>query len=837
MSIGDAMFGRCREVLFAALVLVLPGMTATASAQDVEWTNLVNVSVDGTILQKTGGCDGCDDAGAQSQQQINSPGGYVEFAIGEANTFWIGGLSNGNGGPSYTGIDYAFRFNGAGGADVLQNGQYRGGDTAYAAGDIFRISVAYGRVQFWRNGTLLYTSRTAPTYPLVLDVALGTVGASLYNATISDDLVGDPPPPPPPLTTSNITWIDQVHVTVGDRVLQKTDGCGGCDDAGARSQEEIESGDGYIEFTVGEINTFWVAGLSHGNTDTSYGDIDFAFRFNGAGIADVLENGVYQGGDTLYTVGDVFRIQVIGGQVYFRHNGALVYTSYTAPTYPLLFDTALGSMDATIYNANLYLSGMNGLDGQNIPPGGFIEPVGNHEIRNRYTSPSDISFVPGQKGPFEFGSPYFSSGSRITDVSDCSPDSMGRPQDCVWYVGYSYWRRMNDHVGRDDIFILLGLDTNRGGTGPTLFRYHKADGQVQNVGGLFDDNNDPDRVYRYATAEQWYFSGSQWNILFALSEDKKQIKKFDIDPAVRAFVGVAMDIDRCPRDGGQFDCPADARYIDHPHSSDDDHVHSANVSSETRLVGCVAYRDNPAQGERSYLFFTPPGGRQLDECSVDKSGDWLMMLAGDDNIIFNLHTGASSNPLPNGAGAHGHFDLGYGYSVGADDQDGAHPNATTLIQFPPTQETRPLGPTVHYNNRWDLVAAQHISHTNARDASPGQQWVCGSDAERLHDPRTGDHPQRDEIVCFLLDPSYRHPGAEPPVLDQLVVAPVMTNLDLGVEGGGIHDEAYADYDRRPKGNLDITGEYFIWTTNMMGREGRLDAFIVKVPGRKLLQGP
>src|SRR6202007_1233303 len=115
-----------------------------------------------------------------------------------------------------------------------------------------------------------------------LDAALGTVGASLYNAQLSHDIVGDPPPPPPPLTESNITWTDSINVTPGDRVLQKTDGCGGCDDAGAVSEQTIDAGDGYIEFTVGELGTFWVAGLSHGNADTSFADIDFPFKFNGA---------------------------------------------------------------------------------------------------------------------------------------------------------------------------------------------------------------------------------------------------------------------------------------------------------------------------------------------------------------------------------------------------------------------------------------------------------------------------------------------------------------------------------------------------------------------------
>ena len=57
----------------------------------------------------------------------------------------------------------------------------------------------------------------------------------------------------------------------------------------------------------------------------------------------------------------------------------------------------------------------------------------------------------------------------------------------------------------------------------------------------------------------------------------------------------------------------------------------------------------------------------------------------------------------------------------------------------------------------------------------------------------------------------------------LVVAPAMT--DMNAAGGG------DSYSKLPKGNLDVTGQYFTWTSNM-GR-GRLDAFLVKVPGHRL----
>ena len=123
-------------------------------------------------------------------------------------------------------------------------------------------------------------------------------------------------------TGVNVTWANVVNGTVIGTVLQKTLGCDGCQDAGATSQEQL-SADGYVEFTVGELNTLWMAGLSHGSNDTTYGDIDFGFRFNGAGYADVLENGVYAGGDTTYAAGDVFRVAVVDGRVQYSKNGQL----------------------------------------------------------------------------------------------------------------------------------------------------------------------------------------------------------------------------------------------------------------------------------------------------------------------------------------------------------------------------------------------------------------------------------------------------------------------------------------------------------------------------------
>ncbi len=59
--------------------------------------------------------------------------------------------------------------------------------------------------------------------------------------------------------------------------LQKNAGCDGCDDAGGSSDQSLAA-DGFVEFTVGEMGTFWVAGLNHGDETTFINDIDFDVR-------------------------------------------------------------------------------------------------------------------------------------------------------------------------------------------------------------------------------------------------------------------------------------------------------------------------------------------------------------------------------------------------------------------------------------------------------------------------------------------------------------------------------------------------------------------------------
>src|SRR5262245_33826198 len=242
------------------------------------------------------------------------------------------------------------------------------------------------------------------------------------------------------------------------------------------------------------------------------------------------------------------------------------------------------------------------------------------------------------------------------------------------------------------MLIFLGLTTQRGGPGPSLFAYDKTTGAVTNRGPLFDASS----PFKNATAEGWYFSGTRPNALYML--DGPKLLRYDV--IARTFQTV-------------FDVTAQYgsnRYIWQPHSSDDDRVHSVTLrdrSSNPRL-GCLVYREDT----RNYSYFPAMGG--FDECAVDKSGRWLAILDNvdgryaQDNRIINLDTGAEKVLLDE-QGAGGHSDLGNGYLVGEDDW-AADPGTARLWSFDqPMVHGSGQGIVTYHTMSWSADLG-HVSH-------------------------------------------------------------------------------------------------------------------------------
>ncbi|MBZ5559207.1 MAG: hypothetical protein LAO77_18195 [Acidobacteriia bacterium] len=326
---------------------------STTQTGAVTWTSLVNVAANGNSLTKTGGCDGCQDAGAVSTQTIASGDGDMEFTYSELTSERAIGLSNGNTDTSIGDIDFGLLMWPGGEVDVREGGVYRA-DTTAATGDTFRVSVTSGKVTYAKNGTVFYQSAGAPVYPLLVDTSLLGMSSTITNVNLvgGSSATTTPPTTTPPSTTATVVpvvWTSLVKTTASGNSLTKTAGCNGCQDAGAISSQAIASGDGYVEFTVSETTTERAIGFSHGNTDTTIGDIDFALLLWPGGEIDVRENGTYRA-DTTAATGDTFRIAVTGGKVTYAKNGTVFYTSAAAPVYPLIADTSLETKSATLNN-------------------------------------------------------------------------------------------------------------------------------------------------------------------------------------------------------------------------------------------------------------------------------------------------------------------------------------------------------------------------------------------------------------------------------------------------------------------------------------------------------
>jgi hypothetical protein len=327
---------------------------STAAAQSVTWTNLVNVTADGNSVTKTKGCDGCNDAGAISQQQITAGDGYTQFTAGATGPLRIAGLTQSFAISNPATIAWGIRFQGTV-AEVREGGTYRA-DTSFAAGDVFRVAVQSGVVRYSKNGTIFYTSQMAPAYPLVLAAALANMSAGVSSAMISGAAPSGTSGSSTASgsgsgTSASVTWSNPVNVTASGNSVTKTAGCDGCNDAGAVSQQQITAANGYAQFTADASGLLRVAGLASSFSLTNPASIAFGIRLQG-NIAEVRESGTYRK-DVTFAAGDVFRISVQAGVVSYSKNGTVFYTSSQASGLPLVFGVAIANVNGSIGDAVL----------------------------------------------------------------------------------------------------------------------------------------------------------------------------------------------------------------------------------------------------------------------------------------------------------------------------------------------------------------------------------------------------------------------------------------------------------------------------------------------------
>lgn len=181
---------------------------------------------------------------------------------------------------------------------------------------------------------------------------LAAITGCSFEATLPTAPIDAPDPESPPIDTPDAPgtfWTAVVGANASDNDLMKT-AVNGWNNAGAISQNQIGTGNGYLEFTTAETNCGKALGLSNGNADNNFTDIDFAFLLTQSGLIEIYESGVRLGTNYgPYTSTDTFRIEVTPTSVTYLRNGAVLLTNPAAiPTFPLIADAALFTSGGTL---------------------------------------------------------------------------------------------------------------------------------------------------------------------------------------------------------------------------------------------------------------------------------------------------------------------------------------------------------------------------------------------------------------------------------------------------------------------------------------------------------
>jgi hypothetical protein len=159
----------------------------TLPPRPVQWTDAVNVTVDGNTLTRQdipGGAFG----GAASTALLQGGDGYFEFTATETTTlrlagFAVGGLPDLD--PSFADIDFGVLLREDGTLLVFENGASLSFMLPYAAGARIRVAVVGGVLQYFMDEKLFYTSPASIPYPLRVSAALVHTGATIANAHTS----------------------------------------------------------------------------------------------------------------------------------------------------------------------------------------------------------------------------------------------------------------------------------------------------------------------------------------------------------------------------------------------------------------------------------------------------------------------------------------------------------------------------------------------------------------------------------------------------------------------------------------------------------------------------
>ncbi|MBS7787306.1 T9SS type A sorting domain-containing protein [Flavobacterium sp. CYK-55] len=159
---------------------------------NVKWNNnsTSNTFIDNNNMVKKTFSDNAWNGGASSISTVKN-NGYIEFTASETNKSRMIGLSSSDINSSYTSIQYAFYLENGGALYVYENGVQKTGNIGYTTGTALKIAVENNVVKYYKDNAVIYSSSITPSQPLIVDVSMYNIGATLSNIAIANVSTGE----------------------------------------------------------------------------------------------------------------------------------------------------------------------------------------------------------------------------------------------------------------------------------------------------------------------------------------------------------------------------------------------------------------------------------------------------------------------------------------------------------------------------------------------------------------------------------------------------------------------------------------------------------------------
>jgi hypothetical protein len=257
-----------------------------------------------------------------------------------------------------------------------------------------------------------------------------------------------------------ITWhqYQNADVLVGGALKDIGGGANGWGISGGTSNQQITSGDGYVEFaanvplSTGFAGRAFFAGLTVNALVTEPTHVQFALQVTEFGVS-VFEGGVNKGTFRTSRNNAIYRVAIEEGAVVYRVDGDLIYRSDQQVTYPLRFG-------AIFYHRNI-----DRIGGLVTPPESFVSfsalyPDGS-PVPNSFWS-FNIFTVPDVRGRFKITALTDTNvfATAYVDAQRVFPgqDIMPCPTQFIELIGLDDWR-VNEQVN-DDLSAVYNLASN-----------------------------------------------------------------------------------------------------------------------------------------------------------------------------------------------------------------------------------------------------------------------------------------------------------------------------------------------------------------------------------------